>query len=81
MAWKPADEQPIGGWYVTRHDSEIGFNVTQRISETEWCDVEGRTTVTHSTFLPPTKYFARHSCTKPVDAREIAYYFIKAFLC
>lgn len=54
--WRPAAEQPIGGWYVTAREGEGGVNITQRIRDDEWVDGDGATTVTHSTFLPPTHY-------------------------
>lgn len=54
--WQPASEQPIGGWFVTAREGEKGLNITQRIREDEWADGDGATTITHSTFLPPTHY-------------------------
>lgn len=56
--WRPATEQPIGGWYLTHREGEDGCNIVQRIQEDEWADCDGATTVTHSTFLPPTHYLA-----------------------
>lgn len=56
--WRPATEQPVGGWYLTYREGEDGCNIVQRIQPDEWADCDGATTVTHSTFLPPTHYLA-----------------------
>lgn len=56
IGWRPAADQPHGGWLLTRRSDEDGYNITQRISDDEWCDLDGATTVTHSTLLPPTHY-------------------------
>jgi len=49
---------PEGRWLRTKREGEQGENVTMLMrrwdGEEEWCDRMGRTTTTHSTFLPPT---------------------------
>lgn len=54
--WRLATKQPIGGWFVTKRLHEEGYNITERIAEDEWADIEGYTTVTSHAFLPPTHF-------------------------
>lgn len=45
-----------GRLHVTCREGETGINLTRYLLGGEWADQEGRTTVTHSTFLPPTHW-------------------------
>lgn len=59
--WMPAACAPIWQWLRTKREGEDGENVCAlRIwpdGEREWVERDGgRTTVTHSTFLPPTHW-------------------------
>lgn len=73
--WEPAEDQPIGGWYVTARMGERGWNITMRLTPDEWSDSEGRTTVTHSTFAKPTHFLHIEIPTPPkavvVPEREV----------
>jgi hypothetical protein len=46
-----------GRTYPTCRVGERGLNYCHYIADGEWVDQSGRTTVTHSTFLPPTHFF------------------------
>lgn len=62
-------DMPIGEWYVTMRLGESGYNITKRIHYNEWTDLDGRTTVTHSTFLPPT-HFLPHRLPDRIQHRD-----------
>ena len=58
--WQPIETAPDGQWIVTARMGENGFNLTKKIydadDDPEWVNMRGQTTVTHSTFLPPTHW-------------------------
>jgi len=60
--WKDAANAPEGHWLITHRSGERGYNITAlRVSpdgDREWVDTAGRTTVTHSTFGPPTHFLS-----------------------
>ena len=62
-AWHPVGPgMPLHAWLETRREGEDGVNVCcARImclgDDVEWVEKEsGRTTITHSTFAPPTHW-------------------------
>lgn len=59
--WRPIDSStPVDRWIATKKEGEKGSNVCKVWprpgGEVEWCDVEGRTTVTHHSFVAPTHW-------------------------
>lgn len=62
--WKPVSCAPFGVWLRTKRQGENGENVCAKRrgpnpgDEPEWIEQppHGRTTITHSTFLPPTHW-------------------------
>lgn len=59
--WRPASEAP-NGWHRTYRLGEDGATWshcwTDKFGDREWSDPQGRTTVTHGTYAPPTHYLA-----------------------
>jgi hypothetical protein len=52
---------PVGCWLETKREGEAGTNecfcrIMAIGDEPEWIDRDGATTVTHSTFAPPTHW-------------------------
>jgi hypothetical protein len=56
MNWQPIETAPRGVFLRTKLFGEAGDNVSMRLNDGEWADKDGRTTVTHSTFLAPTHW-------------------------
>lgn len=66
MTWQPIETAPENTWLRTKRAGEAGENVLKKVvlihpeycpePETEWIDREGRTTVTHHSFLAPTHW-------------------------
>lgn len=60
VVWQPVSSAPLNEWLHVKHEAETGENVcfVRQFpgEEREWIDCEGRTTVTHSTFLAPTHW-------------------------
>lgn len=54
--WRSADEAPEGVWLPTWREGEKRTSVAMKVTGDEWCAPDGRTTVTHSTYLPPTHF-------------------------
>lgn len=54
--WMPIETAPIGKWLLTYRLGESDWSCALRGHEDEWIAPDGRTTVTHSTYLPPTHY-------------------------
>lgn len=63
--WRPICEAPPHMWIRTRREGEDGenecfascyLNDDAVTADVEWCDRSGLTTMTHSTFLPPTHW-------------------------
>jgi len=55
-AWRPASEAPLGRWLLTWREGEDDWSRAMRVDEGEWTAPDGRTTATHSTYLPPTHF-------------------------
>lgn len=59
--WRPASEAPDGMWVPTWREGEKHTSIASKRAwldgDDEWCAPNGKTTVTHSTYLPPTHYF------------------------
>ncbi len=54
--WNPVRITPPPGWLLTYRKGESRASMACYLGDGEWGDAEGRTTVTHSTFLPPTHW-------------------------
>ena len=58
--WQPIETAPAGKWLLTAREGEGGCNLCIyrhfEGEDREWIDQAGRTTITHSTFLPPTHW-------------------------
>lgn len=58
--WHPVATAPSDEWLATKREDEVGGNrCFKRVwpdGEVEWVDQEGRTTVTHQSFAPPTHW-------------------------
>ena len=59
--WKPVATAPSDEWIKTKREGERGENICFRRSgrlngNDEWIDKQGRTTITHTTFAPPTHW-------------------------
>lgn len=57
-SWRIAREAPQGVWLATWREGEKNWGNAMLMHDTEWCAPDGRTTATHSTYLPPTHFFA-----------------------
>lgn len=68
---KPIEDAKPDTWYVTHRKGEKGFNWCFYRAlpgeEWEWIDSAGRTTVTHSTFIPPTHFFDLSPLTQAIE--------------
>lgn len=54
--WQTVDSAPKWEWLLTCRAGEKRANICALGDEGEWFSVSGVTTVTHSTFLPPTHW-------------------------
>ena len=54
--WNTTRITPPPGWLLTYRKGESRASMACHLGDGEWSDAEGRTTVTHSTFLPPTHW-------------------------
>lgn len=54
--WQPIENSPAGFYLLTCREGEKRPNICIRSEDWTWFDREGRSTVTHSAFLPPTHY-------------------------
>lgn len=79
QAWQPIETAPENTWLRTKRVGEAGENVSKKVvhvhpehcpePEIEWVDREGRTTVTHHSFLPPTHWMPLAACP-PCDPAD-----------
>ncbi|MCW1844205.1 hypothetical protein [Prosthecomicrobium hirschii] len=80
MQWQPIEIAPENTWLRTKRAGEAGENVSKKVvhvhpehcpePQTEWVDREGRTTVTHHSFLAPTHWMPFQTRTKEaIDAK------------
>ncbi len=54
--WQPIETAPAELWLVTCREGERYASIASTPDGEEWCATDGRTTVTHHTYLPPTHW-------------------------